>query len=102
MPQLQRAFGLLIPRPRGLSAPAGIWHLRHLLRLKVLSLWNCLRVTAAGLHHICGLPITELSLRGCQVDESACQPLARLSTLAKLDFRACEKLAGKLSQDYQT
>jgi F-box/leucine-rich repeat protein 14 len=79
------------------NVAAGIRHLSGLSRLKVLSLWNCLRVTQQGLAHLQALPIVELSLRGCLIDDSACPALAKLLKLVKIDLRACERLTGKNS-----
>jgi len=73
---------------------AGLQHLSGLTRLKVLSLWNSLRVTDQGLAHLQALPIMELSLRGCLIDDSACPALARLRNLVRVDLRACERLTG--------
>ena len=76
------------------SPATGIRHLSGLTRLKVLSLWNCLRVTHQGLGHLRALPVVEVSLRGCLVDDSACPALAELGNLVRLDMRACERLTG--------
>lgn len=54
-------------------------------------------MTDNGLWSVSGLAITELSLRGCQMDDSACQPISKLACLVKVDLRACEKLTGVVS-----
>ena len=82
----------LLHRPTPVT---GIRHLSGLTRLKVLNLWNCLRVTHQGLAHLRALPVVELSLRGCLVDDSACPALAKLGNLVRLDMRACERLTGR-------
>ena len=79
-----------------LPACAGLRHLSRLARLRVLVLWNCMRLSVDGLAVFARLPgVTDLSLRGCaQLPDGLCSALAHLRQLRRLNLQACERFTG--------
>lgn len=77
----------------------GLMHLASLSRLRMLVLWNCMRVSVEGLEVFSKLPaVAALSLRGCaQLSDALCAAIAHLSQLTRLDLRACERFTGARS-----
>ena len=65
--------------------------------LRVLNLWNCMRITEGGLAAALGglTRLADLSLRGSpHVGDGVMRTLARLPRLRRLDLRACEHIRG--------
>lgn len=75
---------------------AGLAAIGHLKRLRILNLWNCLRISEAGLAVLPHISrVSDLSLRGCQqLSDDVTPALAALPHLRRLDLRACERFTG--------
>ena len=79
-----------------LSVDPGLGHIKGLGQLEHLVLWNCLRLSEAGLTVLSSLTkLTHLSLRGCQqLSDTALHHVAALNTLQHLNLTACERMSG--------